>query len=62
MVKRVVVFPEWFVTEEEEYSDIMVTNPKLLWRLERGEDILTSDQVSKIADAIESENEFPLDD
>ena len=61
-VKRVVVFPEWFVTEEEEYSDIMVTNPKLLWRLERGEDILTSDQVSKIADAIESENEFPLDD
>ena len=61
-VKRVVVFPEWFVTEEEEYSDMMVTNPKLLWRLERGEDILTSDQVSKIADAIESENEFPLDD
>ena len=64
-VKRVVVFPKWFVTKGTQMEDTTVTNPELLVNLledEEDKPILTSDQVSRIADAIESENEFRLDD
>ena len=58
-IKQVIVFPEWFVTEERKHGDIIVTNPKrLLHRLKEQDPILPRDQFVKIAKAIEIANEY----
>ena len=63
-VTPVVVFPHWNVKSEVKPDDIIVTNPELLLLLEseKRENKLDENEIKKIADAIESDNKFRLDE
>ena len=63
-VMPIVTFPDWEVNSEKKPEKIIVTNPKLLWYLEKLPDNakLSREAISKIADAIESDNKFRLDE